>query len=63
MARDLHRLLKPDGRVLVAQWKPKRATGLPYADLCGILGEAGLAASGARSMTDELYYTVARRSP
>ena len=64
VARDLRRLLKPDGSVLVAQWKPKRrATGVSYADLSGILGEAGLAASGAHSMTDELYYTVARRSP
>ena len=63
VARDLHRLLKPGGRVLVAQWKPKRATGLSYEDLCGILGEAGLTASGAHSMTDELYYTIARRSP
>ena len=63
VARDLHRLLKPDGRVLVAQWKPKRrASGLSYADLCGILADAGLAASGAHSMTDELYYTIARRS-
>ena len=62
VARDLHRLLKHDGRVLVAQWKPKRrASGLAYDDLCGILGEAGLAASGAHSMTDELYYTMAVR--
>ena len=64
VARDLHRLLKPDGRVLVAQWQPKRrASGLSYADLCGILGDAGLAASGAHSVTGELYYTIARRSP
>jgi len=62
VARDLHRLLKADGRVLVAQWKPKRATGLSYEDLRAIMGAAGLAASGARSMTDDLYYTVARRS-
>ena len=63
VAGDLHRLLKPDGRVLVAQWKPKRATGLSYDDLCGILSGAGLAASGAHSMTDDLYYLVARRRP
>ena len=64
VARDLARLLKPDGSVLIAQWKPKRrATGLPYADLSGILAEAGLTSSGAHSMTDELYYTIARRSP
>ena len=64
VAGDLHRLLKPDGRVLVAQWQPKRrASGLSYADLCGILGDAGLAASGAHSVTDELYYTIAIRSP
>ena len=63
IARDLHRLLKPDGRVLVAQWKPKRATGLAYGELRAILDGAGLTASGARSITDSLYYTVARRSP
>ena len=63
VARDLRRLLKPDGSVLIAQWKPKRATGLSYADLAAVLGDAGLTASGAHSMTDELYYTTARRSP
>ena len=64
VARDLYRLLKPDGRALIAQWKPKRrATGLPYDELSGILAEAGLACSDARSVTDELYYTIARRSP
>ena len=64
VARDLRRLLKSDGRVLVAQWKPKRrASGLSYADLADIMGDAGLAASGAHSITDELYYTVARRQP
>ena len=64
IARDLYRLLKPDGRVLVAQWKPQgRASGLSYADLRAILAEAGLAAAGAHSVTDELYYTIARRSP
>ena len=63
IARDLHRLLKPDGRVLVAQWKPKRrASGLPYDDLCAIMAAAGLTASGAHSMTDELYYTIAGRT-
>ena len=64
VASDLHRLLKYDGRALIAQWKPKRkASGLSYADLTGILSDAGLVASGARSITDELYYTVARRTP
>ena len=64
VARDLHRLLRSDGRVLVAQWKPEgRASGLSYDDLSGILGDAGLAPSGARSLTGELYYTVARRQP
>ena len=63
VARDLHRLLKPDGRVLVAQWKPKRATGLPYEELRAIMDDAGLTAAGAQSMTDDLYYTVARRGP
>ena len=62
VACDLHRLLKPGGRVLVAQWKPKRATGVSYAALCGILSDAGLAASDAHSLTDDLYYTIARRS-
>ena len=64
VARDLHRLLKPDGSVLIAQWKPKRrATGLPYDELSAVLAEAGLSCSGARSVTDELYYTLAHRSP
>ena len=63
IARDLHRLLKPDGSVLVAQWKPKRrASGLSYDDLRAIMATAGLAASGAHSMTDELYYATARRA-
>ena len=64
IARDLSRLLNARGSVLIAQWKPKRrASGLSWADLSGILAEAGLAASGAHSMTDELYYTIARRRP
>ena len=64
VARDLRRLLKAGGSVLIAQWKPKRrASGLSYDDLCGVLAEAGLAASGAHSMTDELYYTIARHRP
>ena len=63
IAHDLHRLLKPDGRVLVAQWKPKgRASGLPYADLRAIMASAGLTATGAHSLTDELYYTIASSS-
>ena len=62
VACDLHRLLKDDGRVLIAQWKPKRkASGVSHADLSGILSDAGLAASGARSITGDLYYTIARR--
>ena len=63
VARDLNRLLKPGGRVMIMQWNPRHgATGVPYEALAAILRDAGLTAAGEHRVTDELYRTLARRA-
>lgn len=64
VARDLNRLLKAGGRVVIMQWNPRHgATGVPYEALAAILRDAGLTAAGEHRVTDELYRTLARRAP
>lgn len=64
VARDLNRLLKPGGSVMIMQWNPQHgASGVPYAALTAILREAGLIAAGEHRITDDLYRTLARRAP
>ena len=63
VARDLARLLRAGGRVMIMQWRPKRgASGLPYAELSAILGEAGLVTDRAHPVTGELYRTLATKA-
>ena len=64
VARDLNRLLKPGGRVMIMQWNPRHgATGVPYEALAAILRDAGLVAAGEHRVTDELYRTLAHSAP
>lgn len=61
VARDLRRLLRADGRVIIMQWSPERGdTGISYRALAGIMRDAGLITDGAHAVTGELYRTVAR---
>lgn len=61
VARDLNRLLKPGGRVMIMQWNPQHgASGVPYAALTAILRDAGLIAGAEHPITDDLYRTLAR---
>ena len=63
VARDLDRLLKADGRVMVMQWRPKRgASGVSYRALTAIMREAGLVTDGAHPVTDVLYRTLASKA-
>lgn len=62
VARDLNRLLKTDGRVLIMQWQPKHgASGVPYSALAAIMRDAGLITAGMHPITGELYRTLARK--
>ncbi|MDE0221629.1 MAG: class I SAM-dependent methyltransferase [Spirochaetaceae bacterium] len=64
VARDLRRLLRAEGRVVIMQWSPKRGdTGISYRALAGIMRDAGLITDGAHAVTDELYRTLARKPP
>ncbi len=64
VARDLQRLLKAEGRVIIMQWSPERGeTGISYRALAGIMRDAGLITDGAHAVTDELYRTLARKPP
>jgi ubiquinone/menaquinone biosynthesis C-methylase UbiE len=64
VARDLYRLLKADGRVMIMQWRPKRgASGVSYRALATIMRDAGLVTDGARTVTDVLYRTLATKAP
>ena len=64
VARDLRRLLKAEGRVIIMQWGPERGdTGISYRTLAGIMRDAGLVTDGAHAVTDELYRTLARKPP
>ena len=64
VARDLRRLLKAEGRVIIMQWSPERGeTGISYRALAGIMRAAGLITDGAHAVTDELYRTLARKPP
>ena len=64
VARDLRRLLRAEGRVVIMQWSPKRGdTGISYRALAGIMRDAGLITDGAHPVTDELYRTLARKPP
>lgn len=64
VARDLHRLLKSDGRVLIMQWRPRHgASGVPYRALAAIMRDAGLITAGAHRVTADLYRTLARKAP
>ena len=64
VARELNRLLKADGRVMIMQWNRKHgeATGISYGTLAAIMRDAGLVTDGAHAISDELYRTLARRS-
>ena len=63
VARDLGRLLKAEGRVIIMQWSPEHGdTGISYRALAAIMRDAGLVTDGAHAVTDELYRTLARRS-
>ena len=62
VAHDLARLLRAGGRVMVMQWRPKRgASGVSYAELSAIMGEAGLVTDRAHPVTGELYRTLATK--
>ena len=62
VARDLARLLRTNGRVMVMQWRPKRgASGVSYAELSAIMGEAGLVTDRDHPVTGELYRTLATK--
>ena len=62
VARDLRRLLRSEGRVIIMQWSPERGdTGISYRALAGIMRDAGLITDGAHAVSDELYRTLARR--
>jgi len=62
VARDLARLLRADGRVMVMQWRPKRgASGVSHAELSAIMAEAGLVTDRAHPVTGELYLTLATK--
>ena len=62
IARDLSRMLKADGSVLIVQWKPKRpSSGVSYRSLASIMGAAGLVTNGAQSISSEQYRTLARK--
>ena len=64
VARDLRRLLRPEGRVIIMQWGPERGdTGISYRALAGIMRDAGLITDGVHAVTDELYRTLARKPP
>ena len=64
VARDLRRLLKAEGRVIIMQWSPERGdTGISYRALAGILRDAGMVTDGAHAVSDELYRTLARKPP
>ena len=62
VAHDLARLLRAGGRVMVMQWRPKRgASGISYAELSAIMGEAGLVTDRAHPVAGELYRTLATK--
>ena len=64
VARDLNRLLKADGRVMIMQWSAEHGdTGISYRALAAIMHDAGLVTDGAHAVTDELYRTLARSRP
>ena len=64
VARDLRRLLKADGRLMIMQWSPEHGdTGISYRTLAAIMRDAGLVTDGAHAVTDELYRTLACRRP
>lgn len=64
VARDLNRLLKPGGSVMIMQWNPQHgASGVPYRALTAILRDADLIAAGEHRITDDLYRTLARSAP
>ena len=64
VARDLRRLLRPDGRVIIMQWSPERGdTGISYRALDAIMRDAGMVTDGAHAVSDELYRTLARKPP
>ena len=61
MARDVARLLKPDGLALVVEWKPDGATTsrIPPEETARILGEAGLTSGEPRPLGPRQYAVVA----
>ena len=61
MARDVARLLKPDGRALVVEWNPDGATTsrIPPEETARILGEAGLKTGEPRPLGPRQYATTA----
>ena len=64
VARDLRRLLKAEGRVIIMQWSPERGdTGISYRALAAIMRDAGMVTDGAHAVSDELYRTLARKPP
>ena len=64
VARDLRRLLRAEGRVIIMQWAPERGdTGISYRALAGIMRDAGLITDGAHAVTGDLYRTLARKLP
>ena len=64
VARDLRRLLKADGRLMIMQWSPEHGdTGISYRTLAAIMRDAGLVTDGAHAVTDELYRTLACSRP
>ncbi len=61
VARDLKRLLKDDGRILIVEWSEKRPTGISYRTMAADMAAAGLVTDGAHPISDVEYWTLARK--
>ena len=63
IARDIARLLKPDGQAVIVQWRAdeRRSSGITYDSLAGILESAGLAVEGPYPVSDAHYKAIAHK--
>jgi ubiquinone/menaquinone biosynthesis C-methylase UbiE len=63
VARDIARVLKPGGQVMLVQWKSEHGgtAGISHDSLAEVMAEAGLATEGPYHASDRQYRAVARK--